>query len=89
MSKGFLIRAAIICGVFAICHLLGLREYTSVLCGTPPSGWMSREMGAFFGLLYILLYFAVVLVVPVLVIGAGVFAALQRLLPAKEKEEAE
>ena len=50
---------------------------------------MSQEMGAFFGLEYILLYFAVVLVVPVLVIGAGVSTVLQRLFPGAEKEEAE
>ena len=66
--------------VYGVAHAAGLREYTSILCGMPPgSGWRS-----FLGAAYILLYLGFVIVVPILVLGAAIFALLLRWLPGKK-----
>ncbi len=71
--RGFLTTAAMLAVLFGICHVAGLREYASVLCGQLPEG---NELAVPFGAIYVLFYFAFVLLAPVLVLGAAVFAAL-------------
>jgi hypothetical protein len=75
---GFVMRAILLCAAYGVCHLLGFREFAGVLSGTPPSGFLGGVPAAVCAVAYILLYFAVVLVVPVLLIGAVIFAAMMR-----------
>lgn len=78
--KDFLLRAAVITGFFLIAHLAGLREYTSFLSGTVASPDMGWQQAAFFGLVYLILYFAFVLFVPILLLAAFVQGAVQSFL---------
>lgn len=76
--KDFVRHAALICVVFAIAHLLGLREFTSVLNGTTGSVAMDWQMAAALGVAYILLYLAFVLLVPTMILAAVILALWQR-----------
>ena len=78
--KDFLLRAATITGFFLIAHLAGLREYTSFLSGTVASPDMGWQQAAFFGLVYLFLYFAFVLLVPILLIAAFVQRGIRSFL---------
>ena len=68
--KDLVLRAMVLGALFAIAHFAGLREYTSFLCGTSPSPEASWERTAFGGTIYLLLYFGLVLFVPVLLLAA-------------------
>jgi hypothetical protein len=81
---GLLSRSAIVVALFAVCHLAGLREYASILSGTPPTGGPGDKLALVFAGLYILLYFVTVIVIPVIIIAAGVMAGLQALLRRKQ-----
>jgi len=73
----FLLGAALLALAFGLVHALGLREYTTVLSGTrPPGAGDGAESAA---ALYLLAWFGWTLGVPILVIGALVSAALERL----------
>jgi len=76
--KGFLSRAAGLAALFLLVHALGWREYTSVLCGTSPTGRAADLKAALFGTAYAGLYFFSVTVVPVLLLGAVIFLLLLR-----------
>ncbi len=68
--KDLLLRAAAIAVFFLIAHLTGLREDTSFLSGTvsaPDLGWRQTAFG---GLIYLILYFAFVLLAPILLLAA-------------------
>ena len=52
--------------LFAISHLMGLREYTGVISGTISAEWMH----AFSGLLYVMSYGAFTVFVPILLIAS-------------------
>lgn len=75
---GFLLSAVLLAGVFLVCHLAGWRQNMSFLCGTPPTG-QEEDLPILFGLLYALSYFAAVLIAPVLLLAAGIFALLLKL----------
>ncbi len=66
----------------------GWREQTSVLCGQLPKGGAAADWALATGLAYALFHFALVLIVPVLILAAGVFALLQLLVkpPVPESE---
>ena len=83
-SKDFLLRAGAIAIVFLIAHLAGLREYTSFLSGTLPSSDMGWQQAAFGGLVYLILYFACVLLTPILVIAAIVQQAIRSFLNRRQ-----
>lgn len=68
--KDFLRHAVLIVLVFGVAHLLGLREYTSFLNGTAGSVDLGYELSALLGMTYLVLYFAVVLLAPILVLAA-------------------
>jgi hypothetical protein len=68
--RGFLVVAAALAAIFLGAHLLGWREETRFLSGTPAE--------PLFGLVYLIFHFAFVLVVPALVLGAGLFFVLER-----------
>lgn len=77
--SGFAARAVWIALAFAICHVAGWRDDVSFLSGTEPAGAAGREMGVFLGVAYLATYFAFVLGVPILLIGAGVFVGMERM----------
>ena len=70
--RDFLVRALVLSLAFLVAHFLGLREQTRFLSGTPSRAWL--------GVIYVFLYFAFVLVVPSLVLGAGILAVIERFL---------
>jgi len=82
--KGFVQRAILICVAFAVVHLLGLREFTSVLNGTTGSVEMGRGESAMLGFIYILSYLAFVLLVPILLLAAAIFAGWKKFTPAQK-----
>lgn len=77
-AKDFVIRALFIAVLFAAAHLAGLREYTSFLSGTSANTDLSRETVAFLGVGYVLLYFAFLLLVPILLIAAALLWGWQK-----------
>ena len=85
---GLLIWAAIIAGVFLSCHAAGLREYTTVISGTWPTEGRSSVFPVVLAGLYVVAYFAFVLLVPILVLASAVFLAVQLALPSKKKAPA-
>jgi phosphotransferase system glucose/maltose/N-acetylglucosamine-specific IIC component len=76
--KDFVRRALLIGAAFAVVQLLGWREFTSVLNGTAGSVEMSWAAAATRGLAYIFLYFAWVLIVPILLLAAGLSVAWRK-----------
>jgi len=76
--RGLLVRAAILTGCFVVGHLAGLSEYTSFLCGMQPIGGVMGMLHAFLGLLYVLAHLAFFVLVPILVIAAGLAHAFSR-----------
>jgi len=76
--RGLLVRAAILTLSYAIFHALGWREYASFLSGT-VAGVSSSQIKMCLGALYVMLHFACVLVVPVLVLAAGLLFLGSRL----------
>jgi hypothetical protein len=73
---GLLALAALVAAAYGVVHALGWREHVSVVFATSGGGGGQMVMG----LLYVAGYFGFVLLVPVLVPAAGVFALLSRLL---------
>jgi hypothetical protein len=81
LSPKDLVKRALMIGVaFAIAHLMGLREFTSVLNGTTGSVDMSWQASAFRGLIYIFLYLALILLVPALLLAAVMIAAARKFV---------
>jgi len=71
---GLLTRAVIITLAYFVAHLAGLRAYTTIICGTSPTGNPADTWAAVLGVIYVLLYLGFVVLVPVLVIAALLFA---------------
>jgi hypothetical protein len=83
--KGLLVRAAEIALLFVIGHVLGLRAYATILSGTSPTGGAADLWGILFACLYLLTYFASVVLVPIMIIGSLVLFAFLSLLPGKPR----
>ena len=77
---GMALRAIELAVIFVMLHLLGIRRYTSVLCGTFGAGYG----GAFAGMLYVLFYLASVVLAPILIIAAAIWGAYNRVTGKKE-----
>jgi hypothetical protein len=77
--KDFVRRALLITVTFLAVHLAGLREFTSILTGTAGSTKLGWGACAFFGLAYIVAYLAFVLLVPSLLLAAGLLVLWQKL----------
>ena len=69
--RRFLLRAALWSLAFAAVHLLGFRQYTSILSGTASID----VLRGLCGVTYLLLYAGLAFLVPVLVIAAGLLKA--------------
>lgn len=80
--RGLLVRAVLIILVFLLCHAAGLREKTSILCGTSPTGDVDDMLSITLAALYMLAYFGALVVAPILLLASGVFTALQLFAPA-------
>jgi hypothetical protein len=78
--KDFLRRALGITFAFLIALLLGFREFTSMLNGTMGAVEYGRELSTVFGVSYILLYLAFVLLVPILILAAIILALWRKVL---------
>ena len=74
--KGFLIRALLICLAFLVCHLAGLREFTTFLSGTTATSTFAWSV--VLGVTYIFLYLAFTLGVPILIFASGFLALYNR-----------
>ena len=74
-------RALVFCVAFASAHLLGLRDFTSIVNGTTGSTGMSFEQAAARGIVYLLLYMAVVVLAPILLIAAAISKLWLRKFP--------
>jgi hypothetical protein len=74
--KGFLLRAGLIAVIYFIFHLAGLREYTVILSGNSPTDDPAHTYAGSLGCVYIVFCFAFILLVPILLIAAPVFAGL-------------
>jgi membrane protein DedA with SNARE-associated domain len=83
--RDLLQRAGAISVLFLAVHLAGLREFTSVLNGTIGSVAAGWKLSGFLALIYILLYLAFVILVPVLVLAATLLVVWQRFRRKKEK----
>ncbi len=75
--KGFLLRAAGLAILFGICHAAGLREHTTFLSGTEAEAG-GGNASAVWGVTYIAAYLGFVLLVPLLVLAAGLLALWQK-----------
>jgi hypothetical protein len=79
-----LVSAALLAAGFGVCHAVGWRAYTCVLCGSLPAG-VSAGAAIVGGGLYVLTYFATVVFAPILVLTAVLRLVSRRWLspPAK------
>jgi len=75
---GFLLRAILIAVLYCVSELLGLREYTTFLSGTSGNVNLGWQMASLLGLIHLLLYVGFILLVPILLIAAGLLAAWGR-----------
>jgi hypothetical protein len=76
-AKDMIQRAAAISGLFMLVHLAGFREFTGILNGTIGSLALGWNLSAFLAVVYILLYLAFVILVPVLVLAAVILSVWQ------------
>ena len=84
-AKDLLQRAGAISVLFLVVHLAGFREFTGVLNGTIGSLTLGWNLSAFLAVVYILLYLAFVILVPVLIIGRNHSDDLAAFLWEKSK----
>jgi hypothetical protein len=75
---GFVFRALLIAALYGTSELLGLREYTTFLSGTSANVNMSWQTASLLGVIHLLLHVGFILLVPVLLIAAGLLAAWNR-----------
>jgi hypothetical protein len=81
-AKYFLTRAIVLCGLFAIAHLAGLREHTTFLSGTAAG--TNAESSAIFGVIYMLLYFGCIVFAPILVLASTLLWTATRFLKMEQ-----
>ncbi len=87
-SPGYLLEWAVMLSVlFIIAHLFGLREYTSVLNGTIGSTNLSWQTASFLGAAYVFVYLGFVVVVPILILAAGILKLYQKAVAPKIKND--
>ncbi|MSU57552.1 MAG: hypothetical protein EXS35_05135 [Pedosphaera sp.] len=82
-AKDFCRHGVLILLAFAGIHLLGLRESTSVLNGTTGAVNMNPDNAVLLGVLYVLLYLAAILLVPIFFITAGLLMLWEKFLASR------
>lgn len=85
--KDLLRRALVISILFLIAHLAGLREFSSLLNGTMGSVELGWRLSVFFGLSYIVLYLAFVLLVPSMLLAAAILAIARKYFQKRAARE--
>lgn len=77
LSPGsFVLCAATFAGLFALMHVAGWREQTSVFCGTLPRETGAQISQGFRAVCYTLFYLVTVIVAPILLLAAGIYQGL-------------
>ncbi len=79
-ARDLLQRAGAISVLFLALHLAGFREFTGVLNGTIGSLALGWKLSAFLAVIYIVFYLAFVVLVPVLLLAAGILIVARRLI---------
>jgi hypothetical protein len=75
---GLVVQAVTITVLFCASELLGLWEYTTFLSGTSANVNLGWHTASVLGLIHLLLYVGFILLVPILLITAGLVAAWSR-----------
>ena len=70
--RGWIVRALLILIVLATLHLLGWRDDTRIISGTGSPKDLAGQLAALRGVTYGLVYFAGVIVAPILILGAAI-----------------
>lgn len=83
--KDFVRHAVLLLVLFAVAHLCGLREFTTIISGTMASPALGAETCALLGVGYMALYFGAVVLVPVLLIAAGLLCLLEKVRAAARR----
>ena len=83
---GFAVAAVILAAAFGVVHVLGWRANTTILSGTSPTGDVTDVGPIVAGLLYVLLYFIFVVLVPILAMAAIVHTLMLRLVRVRRSE---
>lgn len=81
--KDFVRRAMMITVIYLGANVAGLREFTTMLNGTMGSVELGWWVSACFGIAYVLIYLAFVLLVPMLLLAAAFLAAWKRIFVHK------
>jgi len=74
----FVVRACITTVLYGASELFSLREYTTFLSGTSGNVNLGWQTASVLGLVHLLLYVGFVVLVPILLIAAGLLAAWNR-----------
>ena len=77
-AKFFLIRAAVLAGLFLAVQLAGMREYTTFLSGTTDDLGTSIQHSELLGVIYILVYLGCVVLAPIFLLTGGMLVLWQR-----------
>jgi len=83
-AKDLLQRAVVISVLFLALHLAGFQEFTGVLNGTIGSLALGWKLSAFLAVIYIVLYLAFVILVPILILAAGILTIWQKCFRKEE-----
>ncbi len=75
---GLALRACLLWLAFGLVHALGLREYTTVLSGTPVGG-LAPTLG---GVFYVILDFGAVVAAPIALIAGVLLLLVPRATPS-------
>jgi hypothetical protein len=73
-------RALMLALIYGLVSACGLREFTSILNGTVGSVALGWHLSLFLGLLYIVVYLGFVLLVPTLLIAAGLLILWKKVV---------
>ncbi len=72
MSTGGLLGRAVLLVLFLVlCDLFGLRNYTSILCGTVGAAGSGQYLSAILGLTYVVAYLGGIVLAPIFVIAGS------------------
>jgi len=74
--RGLLLRALVLLAVFALLHLAGARDYTSIFSGTSPTGDPPGGAASLLGLLYAGFYLGSLVLAPIMILGAALMWGL-------------
>ncbi len=79
MKRTLIVFGATCVVAFLVLHVLGFRDYVSILSGTPGPGGESGVFAAATGLLYAIAWFSAVLVAPIVFLSVAIHSGLERV----------